>query len=321
MNDSIAAVVVTYNRKELLLKCLDAIRSQTLKVDSIFIVDNCSNDGTQDLLCEKQYIPKTIKNGKEKNQYLEYAISSLVKPYENIKINYISKYENDGGAGGFYEGMRLAYLSDYTWLWLMDDDGLPDNEQVKELYNYSTKNQIKYANALVINNTNHEMLAFKLKGYVDVKSIKEINLIKNYITPFNGTFIHRDVPKKIGFIKKEMFIWGDENEYTLRAIKNKISIATIIKAKHYHPEAKTITKKIIPGIFPYEIEIKPSTRMCVFIRNRAFILSNYYSLKQKRNNFIKYFLYYIFRLKFISLFKFISCFRDGSNNNFTRKII
>lgn len=44
--EKIAAVVVTYNRKELIGECLDAILLQTYPVDSIILIDNASTDGT-----------------------------------------------------------------------------------------------------------------------------------------------------------------------------------------------------------------------------------------------------------------------------------
>ena len=36
----IDAVVVTYNRKELLLECIEAILNQNYNVDKVFIIDN-----------------------------------------------------------------------------------------------------------------------------------------------------------------------------------------------------------------------------------------------------------------------------------------
>ncbi len=44
---SVAAVVVTYNRKVLLKECLDALLAQTRPLDSIIVVDNASTDGTR----------------------------------------------------------------------------------------------------------------------------------------------------------------------------------------------------------------------------------------------------------------------------------
>ena len=50
--DSVCAVVVTYNRKELLIECLKALKNQSRHLNAIYIVDNASTDGTPELLVE-----------------------------------------------------------------------------------------------------------------------------------------------------------------------------------------------------------------------------------------------------------------------------
>lgn len=45
--NKIAAVVVTYNRKELLKKCIQHILEQTVDSLDIVVIDNGSTDGTE----------------------------------------------------------------------------------------------------------------------------------------------------------------------------------------------------------------------------------------------------------------------------------
>ena len=51
-NYKICSVVVTYNRKELLIRNIKSIMSQSIKTD-IIIYDNASTDGTYEFLEEK----------------------------------------------------------------------------------------------------------------------------------------------------------------------------------------------------------------------------------------------------------------------------
>ena len=46
----ISAIIVTFNRKELLEKCFNAVSSQSVDLTRIYIIDNCSNDGTDQLV-------------------------------------------------------------------------------------------------------------------------------------------------------------------------------------------------------------------------------------------------------------------------------
>ena len=50
----IAAVIVTYNRKELLAENINMLLKQTWPFDRIIIIDNCSSDGTEEFLQKKR---------------------------------------------------------------------------------------------------------------------------------------------------------------------------------------------------------------------------------------------------------------------------
>jgi len=72
MDKRVAAVVVTYNRKDYLVRCVQALLRQTSPVD-VLIVDNASTDGTADVL----------------------------QPFLCDRVHYHNTGENLGGAGGF----------------------------------------------------------------------------------------------------------------------------------------------------------------------------------------------------------------------------
>ena len=87
----LTAVVVTYNRKEELCKNLDMLYLQTIHLDKIIVVDNCSTDGTKEYLQKKGYL-------------------------EQDNFIYHCTEENIGGAGGFYTGIQRAYNEKADWI-------------------------------------------------------------------------------------------------------------------------------------------------------------------------------------------------------------
>ena len=91
MNE-VAAIVVTYNRKECLLNCLEAIRRQTLPPDIIYIIDNHSTDGTSDLLYDNYYIADRNPQFAGDDYIAESRITSLFDD-RTIRIQYIYKSE------------------------------------------------------------------------------------------------------------------------------------------------------------------------------------------------------------------------------------
>ncbi len=76
--ETVCAVVVTYNRKNLLLECLEAIRKQTRPVDAIYIIDNASQDGTPEVLKSSGYIPELPPSNFSEIYEVEYQIKNLV---------------------------------------------------------------------------------------------------------------------------------------------------------------------------------------------------------------------------------------------------
>jgi GT2 family glycosyltransferase len=107
MNNTVCAVVVTYNRKDLLIKCLDSLTNQSVTPQAIYIIDNNSTDKTEQMLYENEYITHIPDfNKKFTNQ----------TTINDILIKYIRLPENTGGAGGFYEGVKEAYEDGYDWV-------------------------------------------------------------------------------------------------------------------------------------------------------------------------------------------------------------
>ena len=99
---SVAAVVVTYNRREYLADLLPSLLAQTRPLQAIYVVDNASSDGTREFL-DREY-------------------------GENELVHRIYLPENSGGSGGFHAGVVAAFADGHHWFWLMDDDvlALPD---------------------------------------------------------------------------------------------------------------------------------------------------------------------------------------------------
>lgn len=116
---SVTTIIVTYNRKDDLCRCIEAVLAQTVVPDNLLIVNNASTDNTENFLYEKFGNPVDKKRMDGDNILFLQSIN-------NVSVYLINKSVNTGGAGGFYTGLKLAYeyfLTDYYWM--MDDDGYP----------------------------------------------------------------------------------------------------------------------------------------------------------------------------------------------------
>ncbi len=214
---SICAVLVTYNRKELLLDCLCKLSSQFALLTHIIVINNASQDGTVDFLSEHGWV-------------------------DSDTFTLISLADNQGGAGGFYTGINYAYNKGFDYIWLMDDDGFPSQDCLSILFEFASEGN--YIGPLVIDSNDSSTLTFPLRlekrktvlsSLVDIETMGFEKIIPNIVMPFNGILFSRKLIETIGLPKKEYFIWGDDIEYTLRAKRFGFNVFTVIGAKFYHP--------------------------------------------------------------------------------------
>jgi GT2 family glycosyltransferase len=313
----ICTVVVTYNRKELLQVCLKSIFEQTLQPDEIYIVDNASTDGTQELLKALTYIDiLPPENLKEKWQ--------TKKMIDNIIVTYLKMPINEGGAGGFYEGMKENFEKN-DWLWLMDDDGKPDKYCLKNLLNHKDKGE--FLAPVVVDIEGKQELSFgvydkvhnkKLHTYDDVMQNTDTGLYYDTASPFNGILLSSNMIEKIGFPIKGMFIWGDEAEYFIRAKHNGYRIVTISDAVHYHPKQRKEMIKIFNGKYMMLYE-KNQLKYYCYIRNQTYRYKHYRP-KLLFTSFLKYLWMFLITRKadFKGLKLFINAFKDGYQEDFTK---
>lgn len=278
MQYKIACVVVTYNRKDLLLDCLKSISQQTYKPTTVFIIDNASTDGTKDLLLQ------------------EGLLNSI---YNGISYRYLCLKENIGGAGGFYEGMKTAYDEKcYDAYWVMDDDGMPDKDCLLYLQEYLDK--YSYVAPLVLDIENPINLSFPtktVKNLVDIQKYNNNGIIFNRSNPFNGILYKNNLVSDIGFPKKDMFIWGDECEYDERAKFHGYFPITVIKAIHKHPKDRMKYHKDIFGAESIIFTNSDLRNYCKY-RNTAYMLNKYKPKSTFISYFVRYLLFFLVQRKF-----------------------
>ena len=216
--DSVCAVVVTYNRRNLLLECLKALQKQTRPIQAIYLIDNASIDGTPELLLEKGYIkelpPKDLKEPWAK----EFEIKNLTD--ENyIRLYYVRMCENTGGAGGFHEGVKRTYEKGYDWLWLMDDDVEPKSDCLENMFKYTSISKCIHPYKFYKDGSQFlwEQHLDIISGWVALLNDISFRNGKDYcyvnVGCFEGMLINRNIVGKIGFPDPRFFIALDDTTY------------------------------------------------------------------------------------------------------------
>ena len=190
MKSPVAAIVVTYNRLELLRQCVEALRAQTAACD-ILIVDNASTDGTAQWLASQP------------------------------DLHCRNTGSNLGGAGGFHFGMRWSVEDGYDYVWLMDDDTLPMPDALQKLLeadrvldgNYGWLSSV----ALWTDGSECKMNRQKLKkSFYEYSPLMKYGLVQAEQATFVSLFLRSETIRRFGLPIKEYYIWGDDLEYTRR---------------------------------------------------------------------------------------------------------
>ena len=218
-DETICAVLVTYNRRDLLAEALGAVLAQTRPPDAVLVVDNASDDGSAEMVAER------------------FPAAEL-----------LTLTHNEGGAGGFHEGVKLAHSRGYGQLWLMDDDTIPEPtalELLVEARRDDGGEAAFVASKVVWTDGRMHPMNRPFLSWKDTDRLIETAADGNGLLPvraatFVSLLLDRGAVDRHGLPDKRYFIWSDDIEYTAR-LTNPGSgyIATRSVAVHKTPQPHT----------------------------------------------------------------------------------
>lgn len=195
----VVAVVVTYNRRALLLESLAALAGQVRPPDAVVVIDNASSDGSAD------------------------AVAA-----EHPDVRLVRLANNTGGAGGFAAGMNIALADGADLVWLMDDDTVPEPGALDELIaaqrHYPGSPPAVVASRVVwTDDREHPMNTPRRKPFVrraELRLADEIGCVPIRSASFVSVLIDAAAARRFGTPVADYFIWNDDFEYTTRLIRH-----------------------------------------------------------------------------------------------------
>lgn len=198
--ETVAVVVVTFNRADLLVAMLDGLAAQTRPPDAVVVVDNASTDRTPEVLAARADLPLVV----------------------------IRQEHNTGGAGGFHRGVREAFDRGFDRFWLMDDDVVPAADCLAVLMS-------KDADCLMAVREDRDgrlveksAIRFNLRNPLHIKPKTE-SVDSRYASrgdlpdrvelenvAFEGFMVRRLVVESVGLPDASFFIFYDDCDYAIR---------------------------------------------------------------------------------------------------------
>lgn len=245
----IATVVVTFNRKELLAECLDALLSQTRAPDALYVVDNASTDGTGAYLSERGYLARA-------------------------GLHFRKLSENLGGAAGFEAGMRSAFDDGWDWAWLMDDDAIPEPGALQTLAEAGLAEDCCYGSCAVFGEEDGDWLCwpavgagvgterkFRVRRHDDLPD--RLNIAR---MPFLGFMVSRKIAGRAGYPDGSYFVSGDDMDYSERVKKAGATLILVKASRIRHPRPNDYSVRFL-GLSFFCLRMAPWRRY-YDIRNR-----------------------------------------------------
>ncbi len=203
--DRLAIVIVTYKRQELLGVLLNSLFELDTPPWRVYVVDN--------------------EDSKDSKEIVEEFSKRMPAGWEKDAVVYAPQATNTGGAGGFSEGVRLAYLDGAEWFWLMDDDVKVMPDVIDKLSKWADEFDCIQGSRLDFDGGSFfwqyrfiEKLGIYnplAKPGFDESGWKPTNALC-----FEGGLFSRKVVEKIGFPDARFFIYWDDCVYGYLASKH-----------------------------------------------------------------------------------------------------
>ena len=194
----VVAVVVTYNRRELLLEALAAVHAQSRAPDAVIVVDNASTDGTAAAV---------------RARFPAARLAGLAR--------------NTGGAGGFAYGMALALADAADLIWLMDDDTVPEPDALRALLQARERDPARppaliASRVLWTDGRAHPLNTPRTKplaSQAERRAAAAAGCLPIRSASFVSVLVDAAESRRRGLPQADYFLWNDDFEFTTRLLR------------------------------------------------------------------------------------------------------
>ena len=195
--NDVLAVVVTFNREDLLAGCVGCLLSQEGASCDVLIVDNGSSDGTGDMVRER---------------------------FDDARVTYFDTGDNLGGSGGFHLGLYWAVSAGYRYAWVLDDDAYPSPDALAELRAQGAElgtwgflsSAVHWTDGSVCRANRPKRTLFQ---HVNAAAYGSSDPVPIMMGSFVSMLIPTAVVREVGLPLAEYFIWTDDYEFSGRIAK------------------------------------------------------------------------------------------------------
>lgn len=216
---SVFIIILNYNGKTVLQKCLTSIFRSDYKNIEVVVVDNASSDGS-----------------------LEEAMQKF------SKVHFIKNSENIGFSRGNNLGIRFSLEKFADYILLLNNDTEIFSNTISLLVNYAEKNdQVGITSPLILGPNAKEIwfaggrINWSKMSCSHILSLKAEKAYTIEYASGCAMLIKKEVFKKIGLFDERFFLYYEDTDFSLRAKKQNFNISLLPQAKIIHFEISNST--------------------------------------------------------------------------------
>ncbi len=243
----VVAVVVTWNRCELLAESLDALAAQSHAPTAVVVVDNASTDETAEMLAARR------------------------------GLDVVSLTENTGGAGGFAVGIEQALTHEPDLVWLLDDDTVPTEGAAAALVRAWCDYRDRRGRAPAVlaskvvwtDGRDHPMNTPRRRpgaSRAEVSAADRVGAVPVRSASFVSIMCDARVVRDRGLPLADYFLWNDDFEYSTRLIRGRVGL--------YVPASVVVHKTRTFG----STDADPGERFYFEVRNKVWLFTRSHGL-------------------------------------------
>jgi GT2 family glycosyltransferase len=199
----VTAVVVTYNRRDLLSEALAAVLGQSRAPDAVIVVDNASTDGTPEMVRTR---------------------------FPAVRLAVAQR--NTGGAGGFAYGLALALAGTADLVWLMDDDTVPEPGALRAMLDARSLHPggppaLIASRVVWTDGRPHPMNTPRIKPLVSKEeraAAATAGCLPIRSASFVSILVDAGVCRARGLPQADYFLWNDDFEFTARLLRGQAGL-------------------------------------------------------------------------------------------------
>lgn len=229
----VSVVIVNYNTKDLTISCMESIFRYTQGVDyEVIVVDNASSDGSVEairafgrghqevVLCENA---ENVGFGRANNIGVAEAEGKYI-----FLLNSDTVLQNDA-VSLFYEKAESGYQDYILGSYLLDREGCRANSysDIEDIFHILLRDL--YLCIPFLYKVRKALLPLKFEA--EALEEKDVGFIIGA-----DMFLRRDVFERIGGFDEHIFMYGEDEDFALRALKIGIKSRIILEPQIIHLE-------------------------------------------------------------------------------------